>query len=70
MRAREVCRRIERHGGVLVRSTGSHRTYVLPYGGGRLMTRVSVHPGDIPTGTLHQIQRDLAPALGRGWLIP
>jgi predicted RNA binding protein YcfA (HicA-like mRNA interferase family) len=69
MRAREVCRRIERLGGEYLRTRGAHRTYVIRYGErGRILTRVSIHPGDIPPGTLRQIERDLAPIFGKGWL--
>jgi predicted RNA binding protein YcfA (HicA-like mRNA interferase family) len=31
-------------------------------------TTVPQHAGDIPAGTLRAIERDLEPALGRGWL--
>ncbi|MBA2310140.1 MAG: type II toxin-antitoxin system HicA family toxin [Pseudonocardiales bacterium] len=74
MRAREVNRRIERRGGVVVRQTGSHRRYVVVYTDAssgeetRAFTTVAQHPGDIPTGTLRAIERDLEPALGKGWL--
>jgi predicted RNA binding protein YcfA (HicA-like mRNA interferase family) len=63
-----VNRLIERLGGVYVGTTGSHRRYVVPYDGGRVRTHVPIHPGDIPAGTLRKIERDLEPALGRGWL--
>jgi predicted RNA binding protein YcfA (HicA-like mRNA interferase family) len=73
MRAREVNRRIERLGGMLVRQVGSHRRYELIYSGadGRrstVATTVAQHPGDIPAGTLRAIERDLEPGLGKGWL--
>jgi len=29
---------------------------------------IAVHTGDIPTGTLRKIERDLEPYLGKGWL--
>ena len=32
------------------------------------VTTIAVHAGDIPTGTLHKIERDLEPCLGKGWL--
>ena len=72
-RAREVNRRIERLGGVMVRQVGSHRRYVATYNdaAGRqatVTTTVAQHAGDIPTGTLRAIERDLEPAFGRGWL--
>ena len=31
-------------------------------------TTVAQHPGDIPTGTLRAIERDLEPAFGPNWL--
>lgn len=73
MRAREVGRRIERLGGVLVRQVGSHRRYVVTYTdsagvAGTVATTVAQHAGDIPSGTLRAIERDLEPAFGKGWL--
>lgn len=75
MRAKEVNRRIERLGGKMIRQVGSHRRYIATYTDqwGRessCVTIVAQHPGDIPRGTLHAIQRDLEPAFGKGWLIP
>ena len=69
VRAREVSRRIERLGGVMVRQVGSHRRYVVTYTNDA-GTRVTVaqHAGDVPAGTLRAIERDLEPALGKGWL--
>ncbi len=59
-------RRIEQLGGVHVRTTGSHRIYRA----GQSTTTVAGNPGhDIATGTLHKIERDLAPEFGKGWLI-
>jgi predicted RNA binding protein YcfA (HicA-like mRNA interferase family) len=73
VRAREVNRRIERLGGVMVRQVGSHRRYVVSYtdAAGQevtVATIVAQHTGDIPAGTLRAIERDLEPAFGRGWL--
>lgn len=69
MRAREVCRRIERLGGIHVGSGGSHRKYVALYGDdGRCRTSVPMHGGDVKPGTLRAIERDLEPAFGRRWL--
>jgi len=31
-------------------------------------TTVPQHAGDIPSGTLRAIERDLEPAFGKGWL--
>jgi predicted RNA binding protein YcfA (HicA-like mRNA interferase family) len=73
MKAREVNRKIERAGGYIVRQTGSHRRYAVDYQPTKgvtatVTTIVAQHPGDIPTGTLHAIEKDLQPALGKGWL--
>lgn len=56
VRAREVNRRIERLGGMMVRQVGSHRRYVATYtdAAGRettVATTVPQHAGDIPAGT-------------------
>jgi predicted RNA binding protein YcfA (HicA-like mRNA interferase family) len=69
MKAREVNRRIEAKGGQHVRTVGSHKRYRVTVGGITASTAVPQHPGDIPTGTLRKIESDLAPALGRRWLL-
>jgi len=51
-------------GCVELRQVGSHLTV----GCDTCMTTIAVHGGDIPTGTLHKIERDLEPCLGKGWL--
>jgi predicted RNA binding protein YcfA (HicA-like mRNA interferase family) len=73
VRAREVNRRIERLGGVMVRQVGSHRRYAVTFTDSlgaqvTVATTVAQHPGDVPAGTLRAIERDLEPALGKGWL--
>ena len=69
MRAKEVNRLIEANGGQHVRTVGSHKRYRVIVGGVTASTAVPQHPGDIPTGTLRKIESDLAPALGRRWLL-
>lgn len=69
MRAREVNRIIETKGGQHVRTVGSHKRYRVTKGGITVSTAVPQHPGDIPSGTLRKIESDLAPALGRKWLL-
>lgn len=64
---------IESRGGTFVRQVGSHARYEAAYprpdgSAGRVATAVAMHPGDIPTGTLHKIEKDLEPAFGKGWL--
>lgn len=61
-------RTIEHHGGEHIRTVGSHKRYRVTKNNITASTAVPQHPGDIPTGTLHKIDRDLAPALGKGWL--
>lgn len=51
-----------------MRIRGSHRRYRVTRDGTTCYTVVAQHPGDIPIGTLRAIERDLEPALGKGWL--
>lgn len=68
MKAKELNRRIEKLGGQLLRKRGSHWLYqVVGEDGEKLLTVVSQHSGDIPPGTLAAIDRQLAPAFGKGW---
>jgi len=70
MRARDVERRIRKAGGVHTRTVGSHKRFeVTAADGVTVSTAVPQHPGDIPQGTLYKIQSDLAPALGKRWLL-
>lgn len=70
MTAREVLKAIRkaaRRAGLDVSersSKGSHRLVTV----GTCRTTVAVHPGDVPTGTLRSIERDLAPCLGERWM--
>ena len=73
MKAREVNRRIERLGGVMIRQVGSHRRYVVAFtddtgAEAEAATTVPQHAGDVPAGTLRAIERDLESPLGKGWL--
>ena len=68
MKAREVNQRIEALGGYQLRQKGSHRFYEIERDGVTARTTVPQHTGDIPKGLLSKIQRDLEPALGKGWL--
>ena len=68
MKAREVNQRIEARGGVVLRQKGSHRFYRVEVAGVVAHTTVPQHGGDIPKGLLSKIQRDMEPALGKGWL--
>ena len=50
---------------------GPHVRFRVTRDGVTCSTTVSVHKGrDIPRGTLRGIEKDLAPALGEGWLAP
>ena len=73
MKAREVNQRIERLGGRQTRQRGSHRMYeatTTTHNGDIVKARTTVaqHTGDIPTGTLRAIERDMEPVFGEGWL--
>jgi predicted RNA binding protein YcfA (HicA-like mRNA interferase family) len=75
VRARDVIRKIEgaRCGEAAACSEGhrrgSHRKFICECRGQRCQTSVPVHPGDLATGTLHKIEKDLEGCLGEGWLI-
>jgi predicted RNA binding protein YcfA (HicA-like mRNA interferase family) len=66
--AREVERRILRNGGTHLRDRGSHRLYEATDGRAKVLTSVAFHPGDIPTGTLRKIEKDMEAVFGKGWL--
>lgn len=71
--ARVVVRKISDLGGYRDRQVGSHATWKAEYtrddgSTGICQTRVPMHLGDIPIGTLSAIERDLEPAFGKGWL--
>jgi len=68
MRARDVNRAIESRGGEFVRQRGSHRMYIATADGVTARTTVPQHPGDIPTGLLRAIERDLEQVFGKRWL--
>ena len=63
--AKDLRRILKAFGCVECRQRGSH----LRIECGRSVTTVPVHPGeDIGPGLLRQIERDLEPCLGKGWL--
>jgi predicted RNA binding protein YcfA (HicA-like mRNA interferase family) len=47
---------------------GSHRLYEATDGRAKVLTSVAFHPGDIPTGTLRKIEKDMEALFGKGWL--
>lgn len=53
----------------MVRQRGSHRRWQLTATDGAVVyATVPNHPGkDIPPGTLRNIEKQLEPALGKGW---
>ncbi len=68
MKAHEVVTKIEGHGGAMIRQRGSHRFYRVEVDGVVAHTIISgKNRDDIPAGLLSKIDRDLAPALGKGW---
>ncbi|MDR0594948.1 MAG: type II toxin-antitoxin system HicA family toxin [Bifidobacteriaceae bacterium] len=68
VRSREVVARIESRGGRMLRQRGSHRFYEVAAGAVTARTTVPQSSRDLPKGTLARIERDLEPALGKGWL--
>jgi len=58
---------------VHVRTRGSHRLYEATKTAKAepitARTTVAFHPGDVPKGTLHKIQKDMVPVFGEGWLL-
>jgi predicted RNA binding protein YcfA (HicA-like mRNA interferase family) len=62
---KELLRLLKKMGCVETRRQGSHVRVEC----GDCVTTVAVHAGEtIPIGTLTQIERDLAPCLGKGWM--
>ncbi len=56
MTAAEVVKKLEASGWVLARQTGSHAHFMNPSRPTVLVT-VAMHPGDVPKGTLRNIER-------------
>lgn len=74
MRARDVTSRITKakcgtgKACFEARQRGSHLMFECNCNGQKCVTTVPMHPGDIKTGTLHKIEKELEPCLGKGWL--
>jgi hypothetical protein len=74
VRARDVVSKIDKAkcGGdkacVQTGQRGSHRKFECACKGQTCRTSVPMHPGDLGTGLLHKIERELEPCLGEGWL--
>lgn len=64
MKARELRKILKAHGCIEVRQKGSH----LFIRCAKCTTIVPVHVGDIKSGTLRAIERELEECLGKGWL--
>jgi predicted RNA binding protein YcfA (HicA-like mRNA interferase family) len=62
--ARASIRRLRQLGCESVRPKGSHEIWRCGHG----QTVIRFHTGDIATGTLRSIVRDLEPGLGAKWL--
>ena len=69
VKPREVNKRIEGLGGTAIRQRGSHRVYRVTTDQGTAQTTVPQHNGDIPSGTVRAIEKQLEGALGKGWLL-
>jgi len=55
---------LRRRGCIEVRQSGSHLVVRCDV----CQTVIPVHSGDLPSGTLRAIERDLEPCLGKRWL--
>lgn len=67
MTARNLIKILKKLGCVELRQKGSHKRFVTPCG--KCFTTVPAHPGeDIRTGTLNNIEAQLEPCFGKGWL--
>lgn len=55
---------LRRRGRSEVRQSGSHMVVRCD----ACQTVIPVHSGDLPSGTLRAIERDLEPCLGKRWL--
>ncbi len=59
----------QRSAAVLVRTRGIHEQWShTTEDGMTYRTTLANHSGDVPTGTLVAIERDMEPAFGRRWL--
>jgi predicted RNA binding protein YcfA (HicA-like mRNA interferase family) len=65
--AREVLQRIKQLGGTALRQNGSHVRVQCACGTNKTVVPEHGHE-DIKRGTLHGIERALAPCFGAGWL--
>jgi predicted RNA binding protein YcfA (HicA-like mRNA interferase family) len=63
MNARELLKIAKRRGCSEAAARGSHRKIVCE----KCATVLAMHPGDIPSGTLRAIIKDLEPCLGKDW---
>lgn len=68
MKATEVTRKLRKAGAEMIRQRGSHQRWKIEINGQTCFTTVPVHRGDIPLGTLRSIEKQMEPALGKGWL--
>jgi predicted RNA binding protein YcfA (HicA-like mRNA interferase family) len=65
MKSRDLRRLLKDHGCVELRQKGSHLFVQC----GKCRTTIPLHEGeDLKMGTLHAIERQLAPCLGAHWL--
>lgn len=68
MRATEVTKKLRKAGAEMIRQRGSHQRWKIIHHGETYFTTVPIHRGDIPLGTLRSIEKQMEPALGKGWL--
>ncbi|WP_259834060.1 type II toxin-antitoxin system HicA family toxin [Corynebacterium glucuronolyticum] len=68
MRVTELTKILAARGATMIRQRGSHQRWKASRDGITAYTTVAMHSGDIPQGTLRQIEQQMEPVLGKGWL--
>ena len=65
MKPKEIIRLVLARGCSKLRQKGSHARFTCP---GGCATTIAIHNDDIKPKTLHSIEKDLEPCLGKSWL--
>ncbi|WP_268753248.1 type II toxin-antitoxin system HicA family toxin [Corynebacterium glucuronolyticum] len=71
MRVTELTKILAARGATMIRQRGSHQRWKASRDGITAYTTVAMpgmRSGDIPQGTLRQIEQQMEPVLGKGWL--
>lgn len=69
MRATEITTTLAKAGATMIRQRGSHQRWRVTDRGVTSYTTVPMHRGDVPLGTVRQIEKDMERSLGKGWLL-